>query len=84
MTINEKNEIDIHIYILNEEGIKMAQPKRRWSKARTHKKRSTWKLDNPTVATCPRCHEPIMPHTVCSNCGYYNGKEIIKKDKKEA
>ena len=55
----------------------MAQPKRRWSKARTHKKRSTWKLGNPAIATCSHCHEPVQPHRVCSNCGYYNGKEVI-------
>lgn len=55
----------------------MAQPKRRWSKARTHKKRSTWKLETPNIATCPQCHEPIMPHTACSSCGYYNGRRVI-------
>ena len=55
----------------------MAQPKRRWSKARTHLRRSTWKLEGKTLATCPHCHEPILPHRVCSNCGYYNGKEVM-------
>ena len=55
----------------------MAQLKRRWSKARTHLKRSTWKLENKTIATCPHCHEPILPHRACSNCGYYNGKEVM-------
>ena len=49
----------------------MAQPKRRWSKARTHLKRSTWKLENPTIATCSHCNEPVQPHKVCSNFGYY-------------
>ena len=29
----------------------MAQPKRRWSKARTHTKRSTWKKEEPKYAT---------------------------------
>ena len=60
----------------------MAQPKRRWSKERTHLKRSTWKLENKTLATCPHCHEAVLPHRVCSNCGYYNGKEVmtVKKD----
>ncbi len=61
----------------------MAQPKRRWSKARTHKRRSMWKKDQPTMAQCPRCHEPIMPHRVCKNCGYYDGKEIITKKENE-
>ena len=57
----------------------MAQPKRRWSKERTHLKRSTWKLEKPSIATCKHCNEPVMPHRVCSNCGYYDGKEVIEK-----
>ena len=57
----------------------MAQPKRRWSKERTHLKRSTWKLETPNVATCKHCKEPVLPHRVCKNCGYYDGKEIIAK-----
>ena len=52
----------------------MAQPKRRWSKARTH---------NPTLSTCPHCHEPVMPHRVCKNCGYYDGKEVMAKKETE-
>ena len=43
----------------------MAQPKRRWSKARTHSKRSTWKKEEPKFATCPNCNEPVLPHRVC-------------------
>ena len=58
----------------------MAQPKRRWSKQRTHTKRSTWKLETPKFATCSHCHETVMPHKVCPNCGYYNGKEVVVKD----
>ena len=57
----------------------MAQPKRRWSKQRTHLKRSTWKLETPNIATCKRCGEAVLPHRVCKNCGYYDGKEIIAK-----
>ncbi|MGN1298648.1 MAG: 50S ribosomal protein L32 [Candidatus Scatovivens sp.] len=62
----------------------MAQPKRRWSKARTGKKRSTWKKEVENLATCSHCHEPVRPHTICSNCGYYDGKEVVakKEDKK--
>ena len=58
----------------------MAQPKRRWSKARTGMKRSTWKLEHQTLSTCKHCHEPVQPHRVCSNCGYYNGKEVVSKE----
>ena len=61
----------------------MAQPKRRWSKARTGTKRSTWKLDEISIAKCSHCHEPIEQHKVCKNCGYYKGKEVVVK-KEEA
>ena len=61
----------------------MAQPKRRWSKARTHLRRSTWKKEEPKFATWPNCHEPVLPHRVCSNCGYYDGKQVVAK-KEEA
>lgn len=61
----------------------MAQPKRRWSKARTHSKRATWKKEQPNLTSCPNCHESIIPHRVCSNCGYYNGKQIVTKKETE-
>ena len=37
----------------------MAQPKRRWSKARTHLKRSTWQLKAKNLVECPHCHESL-------------------------
>ena len=49
----------------------MAQPKRRWSKARTGLRRSTWKLEKPSFGECSHCHEPVQPHRVCKNCGYH-------------
>ena len=55
----------------------MAQPKRRWSKARTGTRRSTWKLEAKNLVECPRCHEKMEQHRVCKNCGYYNGKKVL-------
>ena len=34
-------------------------------------------LKSPVLVSCPRCKKPIKPHTVCMNCGYYNGREVI-------
>lgn len=56
----------------------MAQPKRRWSKARTGLKRSTWKLRTQNLVKCTHCHEVIKQHTACPACGYYKGKEAVK------
>lgn len=59
----------------------MAVPKRRVSKARRDKRRSNvWKIDAPTLVKCPHCGEYTRSHRVCTTCGFYNGKQVIKKD----
>ena len=57
----------------------MAVPKRKVSKARRDKRRSNvWKLKAPALVECPQCGELTLPHRVCKNCGYYNGRAVIK------
>ena len=59
----------------------MAVPKRKVSKARRDKRRSNvWKLDAPALMICPNCGEYKTPHRVCSSCGYYKGREVVKKE----
>lgn len=58
----------------------MAVPKRKTSKARRDRRRANWKLTAPNYVSCPQCHEPKLPHRVCPNCNYYDGKEIIKME----
>ncbi len=60
----------------------MAVPKRKWSKARTGKRRANWKLAIPTLVSCPQCHALKMPHKVCKDCGYYKGKEVMEVESK--
>lgn len=67
----------------------MANPKGKFGKSRTRKRRATWRIDAPTLSRCPKCHAAKMPHRVCPECGYYNGREVIeveeeKKKRKEA
>ena len=62
----------------------MAVPKRRWSKQRTRTRKSCWKLEEPNISKCKHCGEPVLSHRLCKNCGYYNGKEVIKIKEKEA
>ncbi len=57
----------------------MAVPKGKVSKARRDKRRANWKLEAPNFVRCPHCQEFKMPHRVCGSCGYYNGKEVLKK-----
>ena len=59
----------------------MAVPKRKTSKARRDKRRSNvWKLSAPALVKCDRCGEYKRPHRVGAACGYYNGREVIKKE----
>ncbi len=58
----------------------MATPKRKTSKARRDSRRATHKLEVPGMVKCTQCGEYTMPHRVCGSCGYYKGKEVIKKE----
>lgn len=59
----------------------MAVPKSKVSRARRDKRRSSvWKLDAPVLVKCSQCGELKLPHKVCGNCGYYNGRAVIKKE----
>ena len=59
----------------------MAVPKRKHSKARRDKRRSNvWKICAPALMKCPQCGEFKTPHRVCGNCGFYKGREVVKKD----
>ena len=58
----------------------MAVPKNKTSKARRDKRRATHKIFAPTMVKCPKCAAFIKPHHMCSECGYYDGKEVIKAE----
>ncbi|MDP2930312.1 MAG: 50S ribosomal protein L32 [bacterium] len=62
-------------------------PKQRHTKSRRNKRRSQIHLHGITLTICPHCKKPVLPHTVCKECGYYKGREVInvmaKKEKKE-
>jgi large subunit ribosomal protein L32 len=63
-----------------------ALTKRKYSHARQGERRAHLALQAQTLVECPQCHKAKRPHTVCSECGYYNGVQVItpktKKDKK--
>lgn len=56
----------------------MPNPKRRHSNSRTNKRRAHDALTPAGLGECPQCHQPKLPHRVCSNCGHYSGKQVIK------
>jgi large subunit ribosomal protein L32 len=62
----------------------MAVPKRRTSRSKKGSRRSHHHAPVKSVQYCSRCNEPVLAHRVCPNCGYYQGREVIPMDEKEA
>ena len=58
----------------------MAVPKKKRSKAKKGSRRSHDSVKMPDVSQCPQCHEPVLPHHVCLQCGTYRGKTILKTE----
>lgn len=59
----------------------MAVPKRKQSHSRTNLRRSNnSKMTAPTMVKCSNCGEYNLTHRVCSKCGHYANKEIVKVD----
>lgn len=52
-------------------------PKRKLSRARQGKRRASIKLTLATLVSCAKCKTKIKSHTVCKNCGSYNGKTVV-------
>ncbi len=65
----------------------MAVPKKHTTKSARDQKRSHIFLKETTLVSCPHCGKMKLPHTVCKNCGFYKGVEVLnvlaKLEKKE-
>ncbi len=57
-------------------------PKQRKTKSRQANRRMHLYLKRLLLVSCPKCGKSVLPHTVCRNCGYYKGKEVIDVMKK--
>jgi large subunit ribosomal protein L32 len=56
----------------------MTIPKKRQTSSKVGRRRSHNALKKIKLTTCKKCGKAIMPHRVCTFCGNYNGKEVIK------
>lgn len=58
----------------------MGVQQHRRSKARVRTRRAEiLKIKAPEIVECPKCHELMQSHRVCAACGFYDGREVIKK-----
>ncbi len=58
----------------------MGVPKRKTSKARRDKRRAHLSLVAASLSSCPQCNEKRLPHRVCPNCGFYNGRAVLESE----
>ena len=58
----------------------MAVPKRRKSKSQSKKRRSHNSVKPMQIANCPQCHTPTPTHSICPNCGYYQGRVLVDSE----
>ncbi|MDE0400891.1 MAG: 50S ribosomal protein L32 [Candidatus Poribacteria bacterium] len=56
----------------------MAHPKRKTSKSKKRMRRSHNALHDKATSVCSYCGETIISHRVCSECGHYNGRPVLK------
>jgi large subunit ribosomal protein L32 len=64
----------------------MAVPKRKVSRSRRDSRSANKHLKPKKSIFCKNevCKSTILPHTVCHNCGYYKGVQIVKVKSKKA
>lgn len=60
----------------------MSVPKKRQNRRKKGTRASHHGLDKTGLTTCPKCKQPVRPHTVCQNCGYYKGRNVLKLEEK--
>lgn len=65
----------------------MAVPRMHHTKSRRNKSRMHLHLTQVSLTSCRKCGKSVLPHTVCPNCGYYKGVEVVnvlkRLDRKE-
>lgn len=56
----------------------MANPKKRKSRSAVRTNRAHQALEKTTLDKCPQCGKAKRPHTVCTFCGTYRGRQVLK------
>jgi len=61
----------------------MAVPKRRTSHSKQGHRRSHHAITPRAVQYCRQCNEPVLPHRVCPNCGFFQGRTVVAEETTE-
>ncbi len=63
----------------------MSVPKKKRTRGSKKRRASHFALKKTKTVLCSKCKRAKLPHQVCTFCGSYKGKDVIKSklDKKE-
>jgi len=54
----------------------MGLPGHRRTSSHKRRRAAHFALKKLTLAACPKCKEPMMPHRACPSCGTYAGRKV--------
>lgn len=55
----------------------MPVPKRKHSRQRIRTRWANKHIIPATFAACSNCQATVTPHTVCQECGYFKGRQVL-------
>ena len=58
-------------------------PKKNPSTRRQRNKNANAGIKAPSIAQCKQCNAYIQGHRACSECGYYNGRQVTSVEQSE-
>jgi large subunit ribosomal protein L32 len=56
----------------------MAVPRNRVSNSKKNLRRSHHAKKPKSIQACTQCGKATLPHRICSHCGSYKGRQILK------
>jgi len=60
----------------------MGLPGHRRTSSHKRRRAAHFALTAVSVGACGHCGKPVRAHRACAFCGYYKGKEVVKKKAK--
>ncbi|MEQ9367041.1 MAG: 50S ribosomal protein L32 [Leptospirales bacterium] len=62
----------------------MAVPKRKTSLQKKRSRRAHHAIGRPHLVPCKNCGSFIMPHRVCTECGFYKDRVVVTPKQKNS